>query len=93
MPETMILDNALKIIKNKIDNNGFVLSEIIDEVGEILVRKENPDGLIIEDEETISSLIIYKSETIIVEYGKDIQVVPSDILFDALYIWNQIKNI
>ncbi|MEI9913810.1 MAG: hypothetical protein WDN66_02285 [Candidatus Saccharibacteria bacterium] len=90
LEESTAILEAIAVIESTLGKEGFMdLGEIVDHVGELLTAKQKKEGLLIEDEDTRSTVKITKSKTSITVRGKGTQVLPSGLMFDALYLWKE----
>jgi len=88
LAESVAILEAVGVIESTLGKEGFMdLTEIVDHVGELLTSTEKKEGLLIEDEDTRSTVKITKSKTTITVRGKGTKVLPSGLMFDALYLW------
>jgi hypothetical protein len=95
LPEAESLLEAVKIISETFEKEGHItLNQLIDEVGQLLSDPEQKDGILIENEESISSVRITREKTTVRVLNSGIKELPSELVFDALYVWTELnKNI
>jgi hypothetical protein len=91
LPETRSLLAAAAIIGTSLHETGGSLTELVDEVGDML-QGHVQTGILIEDELGAGEVVITpeQSEIDLRETGPS--TVPTEMLFDMLYVWDTVPN-